>query len=278
MGCEMVLTTSDRAIHQSARNGLYRRLLEEVRAAGLSVGPGDHTTVAEADLAGLPPTARRYLRFAGVVGRPRVWSFRLGCEGRFRMRPDMEWMPAEAWQYNTGVDMARIFVMRVRMAGLPMVGRDIYVDGHGHMEGKLLGLVKVVSGHGDEFDTRDLTTFLNDALLFAPSMLLRPEVTWSAVDDRSFDVALTHAGRTVHGRLFVDERGEPHDFVTTDRYAALPGGPVRAEWRTPIERWEMVDGRSVPGNVSSIWHLPEGPFPYLTAYMTDIAFNVDPLG
>ena len=40
---------------------------------------------------------------------------------RFRMRPGMGWMPAEAWQHDSTIAVARVFVLRVRLAGvLPM--------------------------------------------------------------------------------------------------------------------------------------------------------------
>ena len=72
-----------------------------------------------------------------VAGRPRVWSFRARITGRFRLRPRFGWLPAQAWQYNTCPQMARIFVMRLRFARLlPMIGHDIYLHGHGRMLGK----------------------------------------------------------------------------------------------------------------------------------------------
>ena len=50
-------------------------------------------------------------------------------------------------------------------------------------------------------------TFLNDAVIFAPSMLLRLPVSWSRAGDRSFDVTLADGGHRVAARVFLDERG-----------------------------------------------------------------------
>jgi len=52
---------------------MYRRLSEEVRAAGLAAGGGDPQPVTEGDLAGLPAAVRRYMHAMGVVNRPRDW-------------------------------------------------------------------------------------------------------------------------------------------------------------------------------------------------------------
>jgi hypothetical protein len=38
---------------------------------------------------------------------------------------------------------------------------------------------------------QDVLTYLNDAVLMAPSMLLVPAASWLPVDQRSFDVTLT---------------------------------------------------------------------------------------
>jgi len=261
------------------RSDLQRRYVDEVASAHLPAGPGDPTPVLEADLIGLPEVVQRYLRFMGVVGRPRDWSFQSRFVGTFWLKPRLGWMPAESWQYNSALEVARIFVMRLRFAGVvPMIGRDTYLGGRGRMIGKLFGRLTVVDGEGDEFDVGELTTYLNDAILIAPSMLLGLPTTWVAVDDHTFDVSLSDAGRTVTGRVFLDDQGAPRDFSTTDRFAALPGGLVRAEWRTPVERWEIVDGRPLPGPFSAVWHLPEGPLPYIKGRLVpgSVTFNQAP--
>jgi hypothetical protein len=74
----------------------------------------------------LPSTAQRYLRFTGVVGRPRDWSFRAHFVGKFRQQTGQKFMPCEAWQYNTTLIPARVYYMRIDVAGvLPMFGVDL---------------------------------------------------------------------------------------------------------------------------------------------------------
>jgi Family of unknown function (DUF6544) len=281
MGDDVSSPVAEHRTHEwpKFRGRLFHRLGQELAAAGIPAGPGDERPVTEADIVGLPAAVQRYLRFMGVLGRPRNWSFRGRFVGRFRMRPGMRWMPAEAWQYNSAITVARVFVLRVRLARVvPMTGKDIYFDGHGRMVGKLVGLVTVADGKGEEFDIGELTTYLNDALILAPSFLLRPEVRWAEVDDNAFDVTLRDAGRSVSGRVFIDERGAPVDFASTDRFADLPGGPRRAEWRTPISEWVGANGRLLPGRCKCVWNLPEGEFSYLEGQFDParIAFDVPP--
>lgn len=242
---------------------IARRLLCAEASAELPTAPGANPSVTEADLSPLPQVVQRYLRFMRVVGRPPDWSFRARFEGRFRLRPGQRWMPMDAWQYNAAGEIARIFVMRIVWGGIvPMLGSDTYLRGQGRMEGKLLNVVPVADGHGPAFDLGELATWLNDAILVAPSMLLSPATTWAEVDDRSFDVSVTDSGLTVSARVSVNERGAPSDFRTTDRYAALPGGPVRAPWTTPVAGWALSVDRPLPTGGSAVWHLREGPFTY----------------
>ncbi|HEY5013275.1 MAG TPA: DUF6544 family protein [Acidimicrobiia bacterium] len=260
---------------------LRSTLAADAIAHGLGCGEPEVEPVTEADLVGLPKAARRYLRFMGVVGRPRDRSFRARFRGRFRMRPGQGFMPFDAWQYNTRFPVARLFHMRVDFAGLvPMVGRDAYLGGLGRMRGKLLGLLPVADGSGVEFDVSELATWLDDAIILSPSMLLDPATTWSEIDDDAFAVAFTDIGLRVEARVLVDRRGAPLVFSTTDRYAALPSGPLRAEWTTPVARWDVVAGRQLPGPSAAIWHLPEGPFTYVEGAVvsSSVEYDVAPDG
>jgi uncharacterized protein DUF6544 len=242
------------------------RFLAEVMRAGLPTGPGPGDPVTDADLGPLPPAARRYLRFMRVVGRPRDWAFVLAFTGRFRRRPNEAWMPCETWQYNNRLAVARIFRIRVRFGGLiPVVARDTYLDGRGRMLVRLLDRFTIADAAGPEYDLGELVTYLNDAVLIAPSLLLVPEVTWADAGADSFDVTLSDHGRQVAARVVVDAQGAPTDFSTTDRLCADPDNPrrlLRARWTTPISGWAITGDRRLPARAQAVWHLQQGPFVY----------------
>jgi hypothetical protein len=272
----MSLLTADRSAHRSRPP---RAFLGRMAAAGLPDRPPSREPVTEADLADLPPPAARYLRAMGVVGRLRTWSFRAHFVGRFRRRVDQPWMPMDAWQYNSAVEVARLFRMRLTAARVvPMWGWDTYRDGTGRMLGKALGLVAVADGSGPEFDIGELTTWLDDAVLMAPGMLLDARITWTDVGEDSFRVSVTDAGRTVGGEVFLDDDGRPRDFRTEDRWADLPGGPVRTPWSTPVHGWTVVDGRPRITRGSAVWHLPGGDFTYGEMTLASLDLDVPPAG
>jgi len=262
---------------------MRKRFLREVCGAGLPEQPPDQPLVTAADLVRLPEPAQRYLKFMRVVGRARDWSFRVGLSGRFRLGPDRPFLPCRTWQYNTRLGIARIFHIKVRFWGLlPVVARDSYVGGHGRMLVKAFDRFTLEDAVGPEFDAGELVTYLNDAIFFAPSMLLGPETTWTSAGDLSFDVALSDRGNSVSARVTIDGEGRPTDFSTDDRFVRdpyRPGHPlIRAHWTTPIRGWEVVGERPVFSAGQAIWQLEQGPFAYADLKLEPgtLAFNVRP--
>lgn len=253
-------------------------LSRDVANARLLPGPGADVDIVEPRaLTGFDAPVRRYLEFMRVPGSARVWSFRARWTGGFRRSPAAAFWPCEAAQYNTCIDVARVFRLRIRVAPLvSMTAHDTYVRGRGRMRATLIGL-PVVDASGPELDTGELVTFLNDAILLAPSMLLSAGTTWSAVDDRSFDVTLTDRGRTVRARVLLDERGAPVDFVTTDRFLQPPGDKrwTRAEWHTPIDGWTLAGGHRLPTRGRGVWYLPSGPFAYCELAIVPSSFVIN---
>ncbi len=185
---------------------LHHKLARDSGVLALPGSPAPAGPVSNRQLSGLPDAARRYLRFMGVTGRPADWSFLAHCTGRFRLRPSWPWLPCEAWQYNSSLEVARVFHLRIG-GPVPMSARDAYIRGEGSVHGTLLGLVHLVNGTGPEYDVSELVTYLNDAIFCAPGMLLTLPVTWTDAGDDCFDVTLRDAGHRVTARVFLDRAG-----------------------------------------------------------------------
>lgn len=262
---------------------LPESFVRELAAFHLPADPGTQPVVTEADLAPLPASVQRYMRFMGVLGRPRDWSFLARFEGSFRRKIDADPLPVVAWQYSTRLDLARIFRMRIRFGHvLPVIGHDTYAHGEGRMLIRVLDLFPIEDSTGPELDIGELVTYLNDAILLAPSMILGPEASFEAVDDGQFDVSLTDHGRTVRARVTLDARGAPTLFRTTDRFFRDPEVPdapwQRTAWSTPAQGYAMHDGRMLPASGQAVWELATGPLTYADFRFNaeDIRFNVPP--
>ena len=253
---------------------MRRKYLRELAAAELPER-GDDSIVTEAEIAALPKAVQRYLGFMNVVGKPRVWSFRCQMNGRFRPALDKPWYACETFQHNTRTPIERRFFISIRFGGLvPTLARDTYVGGHGRMLVRALDLVTLVDATGRELDIGELTTWLNDAVLLAPSMLLAPNVRFTELDDASFEVALTDRGTTVSARVLLDERGAPVNFTSTDRFVGSGKSWIRREWTTPVLAFTEIDGRRVMSSAQAVWMLPSGPSPYADFTVRSLELNV----
>ncbi len=252
-------------MHEATSPSLRRTFMREIedRPSALAI-PTDGAPVRAEELEHLPEPARRYFVFMGVVGGPRDRAVRAHFTGRFRRKPG-SFTSCEAWQYTSGADVSRIFHMRLRYAGIvPLLARDTYIDGRGRMLGRLGDLVTVVDGQGPELDTGELVTYLNDAILYAPGLILGPEARFAEVDAAHFDVTFTDRGRSVTARVNVGADGAPREFSTYDRYYQpdLKSPMERTQWRTPVETMVSLRGRRFVSRARAVWQLGAGPFCY----------------
>lgn len=265
----MLLTDPRPAIDgivEALRAGFGRNLEASVRSsandAGLATDRVGEIVTAD-DLADLPGLVRRYFGYMDVAGRPRDTSVTVHARGRFLLRPRIPWLPYESWQLTTADPIARIFRLRIDAGLIPLIAAYDLLEGRGTMKAGAFGLVPLADSSGAELDVGELVTWLNDAVLLAPSMLLRPEVEWAALDERSFGVTVTDHGVSATARVVLNEDGSPRTFETFDRYVDVGHGIERARWATPVRGWTTEGGHRRFTSGAAIWELPDGDFPYV---------------
>ena len=125
--------------------------------------------ISDKDLAGLPEPVKRYLSFAGVIGKERTRTVHVRFSGEMKMSENQNWLPVQVDQVSGLDNPVRIFYISGRLAPLLTIdGRDKYKDGKGNMFIKLLSLITVADSRGMETDASELVTFLND-MIFIPA-------------------------------------------------------------------------------------------------------------
>jgi len=158
----------------------YERLVRDGTARMASSARPQNIT--EADLAALPPLVQRYLRFAGVVGTPRVQGFRARMTGRIRGSATAPWMPFVAEQHNFYDPARRFFWMEATRGGLPLDGLHAYGEEGASMRVRLLSLFPVAGAAGPGFTRTETVTLLNDMCIMAPAALLDAAIRWREID------------------------------------------------------------------------------------------------
>jgi hypothetical protein len=216
---------------------------------------------------------QRYLRYAGVLGKPLARTVYVEQRGKMRSSAQAAWQPFDARQYISVQPPGFVWDATMRILGLPAVRiRDRYLDGRGDMLGKLCALVPVVHGAGAEMDQGTMLRYLSEMQWF-PSAFLGENVTFAPLDDRSARVTLTDGGRSVTGTMCFDDVGRLTNFVAL-RYYAVDGEYALRTWATPVVEYGEFGGLKLPTRTMVTWKLPEGDLEWLDLTVTKVQCDI----
>jgi hypothetical protein len=231
--------------------------------------------VIDADLSHLPPAVQRYVRLTGAVGRPHVHNFRARIHGRIRSGPDARWMPLAAEQYNFVAKPARLFYMTASMLAIPVQGYHRYVGSTASMRVRAAGLVTVSTANGAEMGQSETVTLFNDICIMAPAALIDSAVTWEDIDAHRVKAHFTNGRYVIQAELWFNESGELTNFVSDDRYQALPDGVLRrVRWSTPVHGYRSFGAARLATAGDGRWHEPGGEYAYIELTIDDVEYNV----
>jgi hypothetical protein len=232
--------------------------------------------ITEADLVALPPLVQRYLRFAGVVGTPKVQGFRARMTGRIRASATASWMPFIAEQHNFYDPPRRYFWMEATRGGLPVDGLHAYGEADASMRIRLLSLVPVVDLGGPAMMRTETVTLLNDMSLFAPGRLLDPAIRWRELDGRSVEATYSNGPHTVRATLIFDDSGALVDFWSDDRPALAEDGKTTLpqRWSTPIRDFRAMGRYKLATRGEGRYTAPEGAYAYIELEVHEVSTDV----
>jgi hypothetical protein len=230
---------------------------------GLATQPA--SVITEADLAPLPAPVQRYLRFASVVGQPRVQAFRVRMSGRIRGAADAPWMPFTAEQHSFFDPPRRYFFMQATRAALPLDGLHAYGEDGASMRIKLLSMFPVVDLKGPLLTRTETVTLLNDMAIMAPATLIDPAIRWRQIDDRQVEATFTNGPHAVRAVLVFDATGALSNFWSDDRPALAADGvtlqPQR--WSTPVGAYRLQGAYRLASRGEARYAAPGGEYAYL---------------
>lgn len=248
----------------------FSRAIDRETAALVAAARPVGRTVTEAAVARLPPPVQRFMRKAGVIGRPIPSIVRLRQVGRMRTAPTAAWMNFEADQVYTVAPPGFVWRAYFVSRGLPFVfGRDTYSGGGASILMKALGVVPVADVGGSELGAAGLMRYLNEMMWF-PAAYLAPNVSWRAIDERSAEVSVTDSGLTARATLVFDGDDRIVDFraqrFNTDTRSL-------ETWETPISGHRELNGLLLPAGGQGVWKLDGGSFAYIELDVVALAYD-----
>jgi len=221
----------------------------------------------------LPEPLKKYLRVCGYINTPVPINANVyWTESWLKMSPDKDWGKLHTTQFNSVKPIGRVAYMK--FSSMPVAARDLYRDGYGEMNGKLLNLIKVVFENSRESAQSALiTTFCE--FMFIPGYLLLDNVKWEQIDDYSVRGTLVDNGIKVSGTFYFNEDGLFTHFETYERYYSTGKNTYKkVKFSAIVESYKMQGTLKINENVKIVWHLPEGDYEYYKGIVDKIEFNV----
>ncbi len=230
------------------------------------------SVIHEDEIRDLPPPLQKWLRWSGVIGRPRLTSVHLIQKGAMRLKPEQtDPMISLSEQLIFPQQNAFIWRVQTRMAGLPVLGRDMFYEGKGSMWISLAGLIPVVNiAHNSRINQSALQRFLGEIIWF-PSAVLHPSLVWRQIDEHSVEATMNWAGTQGSGVFHFLADGRPYRFVAHRFKDVQDEKPL--EWVADIDVYRDFEGLQIPSRVKATWMLPSGPFTWFEMEITDARFN-----
>ena len=257
-----------------AGTGRFARLVrEDLELLLAGAAPSRDGTVTEEMLGGLPEPARRFLRYAGIVGQPFVRTVRLTQTGQIQVAAGQPWFPLRAEQHYSVDPPGFVWQAVVPADALPLLrAKDAFLNGTGRMLIAAAGLVPMVDATGPDLDQGEMLRFLSEMMWF-PTAFLAENVSFEEVDAGSARVSLTHAGQTATGTIFVDPDGKVTKFEADRPYPGDSGRPSLQRWSTPVDEYGEFNGLRIPVRVRAIWNLPSGDLEYIRIKITHMLYD-----
>ncbi len=168
------------------------------------------------ELEGLPEPVARYLDAAIARGAPLARSAALDMRGHLKL--DGRWLRLRAHEVLAPHDG---LVWRARVAGI-VTGSDRSSQGHGVMDWKLLGLLRVMHAEGPDIGRSAAGRAAGEAVWVPTALLPRFGVRWEASSDHDLTARFTSGGEGVALHLRIDDAGHV-DRARLDRWGD-PGG------------------------------------------------------
>jgi len=223
--------------------------------------------LTETDLLPLPEPVQRYLRYTGVINKPKVKNARVVFEGQMREK-GKDFFPFTCEQHNFFDEPTRLFFMKGKIKGFTVPGYHKYSHATAMMDIRLFGLFSVVKIAGKDMNQAETVTLFNDMCLMAPATLIDKRITWQAIDSTSAKATFTNHDISITAILYFNEKGQLVDFISNDRDVN------HYPFSTPVSNIKNINGINIMTYGETIWHYPDGKFVYGKFNLKEFEYNV----
>jgi hypothetical protein len=191
----------------------------------------------------LPEPTRRYLKYALKEKQQYISFVHLRHGGQFKL--SKKWASIKGEEYFTVNPLGFAWFGKVGFIS----AKDIYYEGFGRMQVKLLSIIKLVDAKGDKFNQGELVRWLSETPWFPTAMLPSKNLHWEPINNDRAKVFLTDHDITVEGTFFFNDEGQITKFITK-RF----GDGELQDWICQYHDYEEVEGMHIPFYGEASWN------------------------
>jgi hypothetical protein len=228
--------------------------------------------VTETDLETLPVPVKKYLRYAGVVNKPKVKNARIVFEGKMRSK-GKNWFSFQSTQYNFFEEPSRLFYMKGKMFGITVPGYHRYLQKTAVMDIRLFGIIPMIQMAGKEMNKAETVTLFNDMCLMAPATLIDKRIKWEPIDEKKAKAIFTNGDIRITAILYFNEQGQLINFTSNDRYDV--NGKQWIPFSTPVHEYKNYNGYNLLYKGDAVWNYPGEDFVYGKFVLKEIEYNLE---
>ena len=224
--------------------------------------------LTDTDLLPLPEPVQRFLKYAGVVNKPKVKNVKVVFDGQMREK-GKNYFPFTSEQFNFFDEPTRLFFMKGKIFGVNVFGYHKYSNGKAIMDIRLFGLFSIVKKSGDFMDKAETVTLFNDMCLLAPATLIDKRIQWELINDTLVKATFTNKTISIKATLYFNHRGQLVNFISSDRDIN------QYPFLTPVSEYKIINGYNLMSKAETVWDYTDGKFTYGKFVLKEIEYNIN---
>jgi hypothetical protein len=202
---------------------------------------------------------------AGQDGMPR--AVRLAQDAQM-LRGEV-WSPLRARQHIAIAEPGFAWVAEQPGWLVPAVRViDRFTNGHGALEVRVLGSIRVGKADGPDADVGEAMRYLSELPWVPDAILSNLSITWREADTNVMEAELSLPSRPVIVRFTFDDVGDVVEIVGLDRPDVSSDETILRTWRGVFSDYAEIAGRRIP-RAAEVGYVDEGVYaPYFRCRIT----------
>ncbi len=223
--------------------------------------------LTEKDIKQLPEPVQRYLKYVGVIDKPKVKNVKVVFEGQMREK-GKDYFPFISEQFNFFNEPTRLFFMKGKIFGVNFLGYHNYSNSEATMDIRLFGLFSIVKKSGEIMDKVETVTLFNDMCLLAPATLIDKRIQWESINDTLVKATFTNKKISITADLYFNNQGQLVNFISKDRDIN------QYPFLTPVSEYRIINGYNLMSKAEAVWDYTDGKFTYGKFNLKEVVYNI----